>query len=607
MLSQKNRFQKWRGDQAAAEQSLLNTALFISEFVESVDNLNEIKSNAEMKFKEFNQNNNRSWATIIYAKLFIDEALEQLSDSAETEKALLSDSSIILSSFYENWKKDAKKNILALIENIEQLFILDTNPFTDKKHYKSFMFSLYMLLQIIKLSIESMNWASKKIAGIFVDLDKLKDKIEYFLTKIEEKDEGLKQLILEENKEEPEPLKGFLNKRYLKILDGNFLKYEKLPLSKVEHPGHENIPRSLLVSMVELEKDIIKVSSGISSLLELKSKKAEIEEKIKNIITLYENLESQDFQDFIMKYADTYQFILENTEEPRKVKFIEKTTQLKNDMESIKLSPGLLNGISWVTSSLKTVYRTTIPQALQNIIAIQLPSTLDSDCKMELKELAKACLDELQKKLKKREQQINAINNRFFHKNKALKQFLTNESFEQIVLLKKANEIIKDAVESCNKLLIKVYQNLNCLHDLKKKGNSLNEFMRINDGFFVRISNFLAQFWSFFKTDTARMIDEASALKKQVDGLAIVYQQSIDQEMNKIQNNPNLDEKIKKYMRRQFNTEEIEVIQEKQNWIKPNKHNIRLLINNLSQLFTRKDDKKIIEEEKESNLIMIGI
>ena len=600
MLSKIERFQQWRGSKSAAEQQNLDVALLISEYVNSVDNLGIIKAEAATKFRDFDQYKSRTLATAVFTKLFIDEAIAQLPETAAKEKAVLINLSTILTHLYDNWKNDPAKNIASLIDNIEQLIAIGTLPFTEKKQYKIFIFSSYLVFQITKLTLDNMDWSVQMMASLILNIEQMKLKMAYFLQKIEEKEKKLEQIDQREagsNNVEHAPLKSIkdlLNKRYHKVLSNTPLLPERSKLSI--HPGKKPIKRSILTSLAELETDIDKVSSGIRSLIEQKNEKAEIEAKIKSMVRLVSAAEENDrkitgrkyFLDFIESHSELYQALLANTDDSSKIQLIEKIEQLKKALASPDLSSGVINGLSWVAAPLTVVYRTAAPQTVQDVISSTLPTTLDSDCKAKLKELAQVCLSDLKIKLEKKERQIAAINNRFFHQDEKLKQLIADESSEQLAVLQKTNDAMKEAVQASSTLLVRVKENLHFLNDLKDKRETLKEFIRLHDVIFVKICNFLAQFFSFFKTETAQMIDQASILKNRVNKLAIAYQNAIGLDMRQIESNPLLDARTKSHIKRRFKAEEQEIIQEKQNRIAPNKQEVRLLMDNLSVLFTTK-------------------
>ncbi|KTD63613.1 purine NTPase [Legionella santicrucis] len=602
MLSKRERFQQWRGIKSDDELQILEIALLISEYVNSVDKLEVIKTEAESKFKDFDQDNSRSWATAVFTKLFIDEAIAQLPETAAQEKELLIRLSTTLTQLYDNWKKDTAQNITILIETIEKLITIENVPFTDKKQYKAFIFSSYMLFHIIRLSLNELDWSMQMVASLIINIEQMKLKIAYFLEKVEEKEHQLKQIEQIEigsDKAEDDPLKSIkllLNKRYFKVLSQTPLLRER-PQSAILYPI-ETKPKKkdILTSLVAFEEDIDRVSSGIENLIELRNKKAEIEAKIENINKLISAAQDNDrkitgrkyFLDFISSYPQLYETLLENTEGVAKLQLLEKKEQLEIAIASPDLSSGVVNGLSWVVSPLTIAYRTATPQMIQDVFSSTLPATLDSDCKTKLKELAQMCMSDLQKQLEKKENQIIAINNRFFNQDEKIKQLLTHESSEQLVVLQKANDALKEAVQASSKLVVHIKENLHFLSDLKSKRETLKEFIHLHDTILVKIYNFLSQFFSFFKTEKVKMIDEASTLKKQVNKLAAEYQNSIDQEIFQMEQNPFFDEKIKNHIRRRIKAEDRDMNLEKKNCIVPDKQNVRLLMDSLSDLFAKK-------------------
>lgn len=306
----------------------------------------------------------------------------------------------------------------------------------------------------------------------------------------------------------------------------------------------------------------------------------------------------KDFLDLIAEHEKLYQFLLENTEDSYKQQLLDRISQLKASLESPNLSSGAIQGISWMATPLTVVYRTTTPQAVQEALGSTLPATLDGACKKELKALAKACLSDLQNKLNKKESQIAAINNRFFNRDVSLRLWLASESFEQLEALKKANDLMKDAVQGSCHLLTRIKQNALFMNRLRQDSQTLDEFVQLHDGFFVKICNFLAQYFAFFKTETAKMIDDAVVLKAKVDRLAGEYQRAVEQGVRQIESTPNLDAPVKNHIKSQFTGEVQEIIQEKKNNSNPNKRTVRLLMIELSKLFAEKSQSLKQEPNK---------
>lgn len=627
MLSKIDRFKQWRGSQSDAEQNVLATALLISDYVSSVDNLDIIRDNAARKSKDFELHKARSLGTVVFAKLFIDEAHAQLPETAEKEKKILSNFSMILSKLYEDWKDNTKEHVFTLIGNIEKLLALNTVPFTDKNDYKTFMLSAYMLLLLIKIAIAKVDWKVQLAVSVFFNLEEIKSKIELFLQKIEEKMERFNHPKAERVVDPLKPIKELLNRRYHSVLGigpRKSAKTDKLPELKrqtVPPAEKKQVTRSIFDSLTELEADIEKVSSGMFSLIELRKKKAGFDEKIEKVTQLLTAIDEndkkiigrKDFLELLNGHQESYETLLNNTEAPQRQQLLEKVAQLKSSLASPNLSSGAIQGVSWVATPITIVYRTATPQLVQEAIGSTLPTTLDGACKMELKALINACLQDLQGKSKKKEVQTAAIKNRFFSHEVKLKQWIEEESLEQLIALKKANDAMKDAVQASCKLLTTIKRNSLFLYTLQQYSETLGEFVRLHDGWFVRVCNFLANFLSFFKTETAQMIDDAGVLKTKVDRLADEYQRAVAQGIRQIERTPNLTDPIKSYIKSQLKVELQDTTQEQHEYMNPNKRTVRLLMSSLSTLFAKKPQphreqrNKKEHEEEQSTLIVASI
>ena len=344
MLSKIERFKEWRGSKSDAEQDILESALIIISYVNSVDNLDDIKANAQTKYYEFDQYNKRSWGTAVFVKLFIDEAITHLPKTAEKEIALLTHSSEVVATLYENWKKNTAGNIFTLIGNIEKLLALKTVPFTDKNQYKTFLLSAAMLFHIINLGIAELesDWKAQMVLSVFIDLKQIKPKIDLFLQNIEERMAKLTQPEHLESAAQsiaPDPLKPekeLFAKRYLKVIGVNPVTNAKLQRKTGPYGFMRHVPaapkphppvRNILESLSLLEADMEKVISGIFSLIDLRSKKVELEEKKEIVRTLLLALEENDlkitgrkyFLEFIEGKEQSIEVLLENSDGIRQV------------------------------------------------------------------------------------------------------------------------------------------------------------------------------------------------------------------------------------------------------------------------------------------------
>lgn len=615
MLSKREHFQQWRGCKSNNELPILEMALFIDQYVNSVDNLEVIKAEAETKFEEFNQSNSRSWSTVVFTKLFIDEAIAQLPETAAREKGLLINLSTTVTQLYENSKKDTATKITALLDDIEQLIAIDNIPFTDKKQYKSVIFSSYMLFHLIKLSLNKLDLKTQLLASSIIDLKQMKGNIDHILQKIEEKGRQLEQVeLIGEDNAEYDPLnsiKVLLNKRYLKVLSNTVLIHEHSQTAVSCHIGEKPIKQDILERLVAFEADIDVVSLGIADLIKQKTQKVELELKIENISKLLSEAQKNErkitggkfFLDFIRSHSQWYQTLLENTEGSQKIQLLEKIEQIDTIIETPSFSLGGTNGFSGVASTFSVYYQYVTPQMVQDVVSYSLPTTLalHGDCKAKLKQLAELCLSDLNKQLEKKEREITALNNRIFNKDEKIKRLIRHQSPEQLAVLKKENDDLKEAVEAIINLVVHIKENLIFLNLLKNKEETLNEFIRLNDTILYQICNFLSRFFSYFKTEKVQMIDEAIALKKQVNEFAAQYQNAIGLKLIQIEENPFFDEKIKNHIKRRLRAEDRSLSQKKKEYIAPSTHNVRLLMDSLSYFFANKSHQDSDHSEEEES------
>lgn len=591
MLNIREGFQQWRGEKASQEQDYLNTALFLDEFMNSVDSLETIQNTLESQLQRFDQYNVRSMGLVAYARVFFEGMLRHLASIAETERSLLMRLCDLLNAYYENTTKDIKGSLVEIKDLLTTLLNLEHLRFVDKKCQKDLILGLYFILQSINLILANLNWKYKSLVSFVVNINVAQQTISQFLNTIQDKYQQFQLISLEpEAIEVPDPLKDIkthLNAHYFHVLAD--------PPTKQRQQSLEF--RNVLAQLTVLHQEVGKISLGIRKVLELRCKKMELNAKIIAINTLLLAAQENDqrvsarlyFLDFIAEQEHLVQVLFEQCDQAKKELFAAKIIQLQNSKDNPNITHGILQKVSQVVSPLQFIYRSTTPQTVQNIISTTLPTTLDSSCKSELQELAKESLLLLQEQLQKKEQQCIVLNHRYFEPDRVtlkdkqtLSLWINKERSESLLVLQKANEALEETVQSTKNLYMKVKENLQVLHKLKHEGVVLQDFIERHNGILVKISNFLAQFFSFFKSDTAQMIDKAEYFKTKANSLANQYQRTVDQQMSQIEAQPHLTPEIKNHLKKQFLEEQKE---EHLPRVKPNKHNVRVLMYNMSSFF----------------------
>ena len=270
--------------------------------------------------------------------------------------------------------------------------------------------------------------------------------------------------------------------------------------------------------------------------------------------------------------------------EQRKL-LLSKIATLRQAVEKQNFSIKFNEKLSWISAPFTSVYRTLTSQLLQELIAMKMPSTLDSECKTLLKELADNCLTRLAAELALEKQQIDAILTQLLGEDEELKQFLLEESDTTLLMLAKKAGESKEAVKAYYHILFSIKENMDFLHRYNEYGNALSEFIRVHDDFWVRLSNFFAQFLAIFKTDSAKLIDAAKRCKYKIDELRDQYQHAAELQIGQLQADPNLAEEVKTEIKDHFHAQVNKRHYRQQSNAPLRKREARLLVDSLGKLF----------------------
>jgi hypothetical protein len=304
------------------------------------------------------------------------------------------------------------------------------------------------------------------------------------------------------------------------------------------------------------------------------------------------------FLDFIRENQESFTVLMNNVSDSNKTRLLTKISELTSVVEAQTLPIKLMYGLSWLTTPVTSLYRALTPKTAQNGIVTLMPLTLDSECKVMLKELAQSCLLDLNKELGTQNQQIQEITNQLFSDDEVLKQLIMTEPLETLAVLQKGTEVAHKSLQIYSALLISVKANMDFLHQYRFNSQTLKEFIRVNDNFWVLLSNFFAQIGALFKTDTAKMIDMATECKRKVDDLCTKYQNAVDLEMKHIEEDPTVPKEVKNQLKEHFITEVNEANRQRPSYSSIKKRHVRLLIRSLSQLFDS-EPNIIIQETDE--------
>lgn len=604
MLTKRERFQQWRGDKSDSEKKYIYTAEYINKYVNSVKTLKKIKddfadSNSS-EFVKFGQFGARSRGSVVFFKLAVDEAREQfLSDSGSGLLCeTLANLSQILTSIYDDPR--ATIHILNLVPTLNTLFDLSAHFFTNKSQTQNLFFSIYTILQLIEPSLNSITGFVYYAVSSLVDIDTLKKEVQALINKIEIKSKLFEKTSETNTFNETAQWESRLNQLYLSLLTNDYTEHEYTEVNKYlkTFTVEKNLTR--------LEVEINQIRENSLCMIELVKSQKNLETKIYKINSLLEAAKANDLQLIGRKYfldlfADDSELLLvfkETIKGEQKDLFLAKVEQLSNAESAGDHYFKAMRGLSWISSPTTLTYRALAPQSVQDLVTTYAPATLDSECKALLKELATNCLFELDLELCGLKQQIEGLNSQLFTKEDELTLLDLIEPFTKLKALHEKATAAMETLPFYKNLLISMKKNVVFLSKYQRNAETLDKFVQVNTNFFIKVSNFLAQFFSFFKSDAAKLIDDVNECKDKIIKLGEHYKKALVEEMHSIDKDPGLNDEVKNQIKAHFN-EQVKAHDSPQSRnTSIRKRDVRLLINNLSKISMFNPDLK---EESTTN------
>ena len=615
MLTKRERFGQWRGNKADAEQGIMETALLVSDYVNSVEQLGTIRAefsdSQSDQYIAFNRYKKRSYGVLLHCKLQIEEALEQIPVTGITERILLNDLKNTIEKIYDNPQYNASQNANDLIAKTKKL--LNPNPklLANKKLAKALCFDLYILLTIVNFSMSQFNWFQAMAVNALVDLDRMKEEITTLLQMTENKVKQLDKILEEcsvtqnsdeittsseygdETKEDTAPVLAGEAGPPVKNTIQDYFNADFLAL--IKNPDSEN------EEFILVEERMNEVIEGINRLISKRNKKEEIRLKIEKIEELLTAVEENDkkirgrhyFLDLINSNLESFNILMAHGDGPRKEQLTEKIEQLKNP----QLYQNVLRNISHATSPLTHLYRACTPQKLQDTVISKIP-TLDSECKARLKDLARVCISTLNQEYSVTDREIAILNHQLSNESIELENLIAQESTANLVLLVKANNAGRDALRQYRGVSDFLTGMVWYLNVIKESTSVLTQFIQTHDSFLVGLSNFFAQIFSIFKSNTAVMIDNAHEMKEHLIRFELEYKNELAKELGVLIHNPDINEEIKVRLQEKIGiemTRETRIIP----YTSPSKVEVRYLVKSLEVLFNMKStperDDSILE------------
>lgn len=594
MLSKRERFERWRGVKSRNEQGIYDTTVLIKDYLVSVDNLSQIKRDfADASTEQFNKLNVYGWrgfGAVAYCKFIVEETTDLLPVSATEQIALLSEFNDILADVFDSPRKNPVHNSTRMIEIVKQILTWNIEDVTHLKQARILCFTLYYIITLLYASIESLSDWKRIAINAFVDLEKIRENTVELLRLAEEKTRVLDVALQEEQ------LKESLCHHEITVQD-----YFNDRISALFNPGEreDRLFIKLRSCLEDISDGLTAVKAGRTKhqVTTLNSQKLQdfLAELIANELKV---VGRKYFLDLIYSCRESFELLMDLAGGFKK----DQADQLALNINKLKapgimqsISSNVLYGMSWATSLITIAYRALFSLLIQDSIEKITPPTLDSQCKADLNDLVRECIRGLDRQLIDEQHQINESTLQLAKKNMELKKLIEQESDEQLDTLLRANHEIGEALSKYRRISFTLKQKGFFLAQFKETYTVLRVFIDTHDGWMIKLSNFFAQFASWFKTDTARLVDSARELSMKLVAFESEYRNDVSKGMDILLTNPFLPVVVKN----QFMDEFVRAKdKEASNLVcaAQNKEEIRDLLYNTSLFFNQGETQRVIDK-----------
>ncbi|WED43606.1 hypothetical protein [Legionella cardiaca] len=542
-------FNTWRKDEAPSEENLLATAEAIGKYINSVEDIEAIEADLadknSPKYKEFNTyGKKRSMGTVLHFKLATEDYLSELTDPTSPEATIVSNLTQTLADIYKSPLQNSSANLKSLVENVKAW--LNIQPYTNPDKAHNLCRSLYAALKMADIKLKGLHGMHKGFASLKnIDLGQTKLIIDELLEQTAEKATEL-QGQLTGPKEPPvssptldfKKITGLLAKLEAETQKLNSRPVKALPKTAAEYFNKEFITLlesdgSEVQKLRELEKLLTTVNSHILKLIDEKEKQAKVEEEIKAVQDLFIAAKTNEqkvigrlyFVEIIKEYQKGYDFLLA-TEQGKA--FAEQAKVLTEPGLGQQLTSAVQYTASWLTSITTTIYRAVTPQSIQDTIKNYTPDTLDSEYKEKLRVLAFKHLEGLPEKLNAAKLNVDKEIDSFANEQPQLKLLLAKSTIPELQNLYQTNIAVRSTIAEYYALTTFIKDKQQKLNAIKGLDLQIDEFIKQHNGFLVKLSNLFARILSIFKSKTAKMIDRAREVKKELQEFKENYNTALE-------------------------------------------------------------------------------
>lgn len=410
------------------------------------------------------------------------------------------------------------------LEGAKTLLNQYPNPKMNGKEVRRFLNHLYFTLVFIKGIVPEEPLVPLNNNQL-TQLDAL-------LLLIGEKDEAIKLAAQQnENEVQYEEIEPYFQHRFAKVIENSNpipVKVNALigEMDKVERELKSLKQLYFLQeSLVEQQKAIMQLSKALHD----NDKKLKDREYALDLVTQY-STELKTLITVLKKYNVN----------PKLINDYESTLELLED-DSVEqvVKSAALSSISQSMQWLTSFYRAHAPTKVQEFIERNAPTTLDSECKRQLKQMVFEGLNKMDKELDK-------INGKIKDAAKKLTEdkakLISKKTVAELEVLITANQEIKTLANEYLQIFNYALGIRKEIARLEVIDQTIEEYIKTHDDFWVALSNFFAKILAIFKSEKAKIIDQSRELRAELAVQISSYKKEVEDTLNKLPQQPQLDE-----------------------------------------------------------------
>ncbi|KTD17524.1 hypothetical protein [Legionella jordanis] len=498
-------FQNWRLNKSEKEEAILKTVFEIANYMASNPNLKQMAedlqdSHSEL-YKKLDQYGKRNYGIVAYVKLSVDMYLENLQEEQLNERELLNNVSRDLESLFINATSETQKKLNNLLFNSNLWLSQCTNNRNNPAEVQTLCFTIYLFLKLFNLTLKGLDSFKRSLAGSLVNLPPLEASLQALL---EHTENQLKKL--EKNSSSPEPSTVF---QYL-------IGCCRRVLSAPEHHGNtisEKIEK-LHSALTQMAFVILKIKQNQLLSVQLRVAKVLLEAFRWNEQQITGRLY---FLEFVDAHRDMFSCFLQGLDGETKAALMQNIDILKNPDKYQQLSSSVRYLASYVFALPTTAFRLTTPKDWQDKMSSISPATWDSQCKAHFREIAEKNIQTTNEQMSSSLEEVKYLTQALFPGQVEVEAMLMQLSTEECDNLAASLNEMRKGLEHFKQLSQIAVQKQAQLKEMMALKIGIEEFLAVHNQFWVVICKLLSLLFACFMTESVKLVDEAKALRKQLE------------------------------------------------------------------------------------------